>query len=58
MNQTEKTKWIIDPVHSEINFKVKHLVIASVTGGFDKFEAVVYTHGEDLPEIRNWKWGN
>ncbi len=52
MNHTEKTKWVIDPAHSEINFKVKHLVIANVTGGFDKFDAVVYTDGEDFNDAQ------
>ncbi|MBN3583796.1 YceI family protein [Algoriphagus aestuarii] len=32
------TKWIIDPTHSEVSFKVKHLVISTVTGYFRKFE--------------------
>lgn len=31
-------KWTIDPVHSEINFKVKHLMISTVTGNFKVFE--------------------
>ncbi len=31
-------KWVIDPSHSEISFKVKHLMISSVTGYFRKFE--------------------
>jgi polyisoprenoid-binding protein YceI len=52
MNQTEKTKWVIDPSHSEINFKVKHLVISSVTGGFDKFDATVFTNGEDFKDAQ------
>jgi polyisoprenoid-binding protein YceI len=52
MNQTEKTKWVIDPAHSEINFKVKHLVISNVTGGFDKFDATVYTHGDDFNDAQ------
>jgi len=34
MNQAEKTKWVIDPALSEIHFKVKHLVISNITGGF------------------------
>ena len=29
------TKWTIDPVHSEIQFKVKHLMISTVRGVFD-----------------------
>ncbi len=32
------TKWIIDPTHSEVSFKVKHLVISTVTGYFRSFE--------------------
>ena len=31
------TKWVIDPLHSEIQFKVKHLVISTVTGTFKTF---------------------
>ena len=27
-----KTKWVIDPLHSEIGFKVKHLMISNVRG--------------------------
>jgi len=30
-------KWAIDPAHSEIHFKVKHLVISTVTGSFEEF---------------------
>jgi polyisoprenoid-binding protein YceI len=32
----EKTKWEIDPTHSEVHFKVKHLGIATLTGRFDE----------------------
>ena len=42
------TKWTIDPTHSEIQFKVKHLMISSVTGQFNKFEGTVETRGEDF----------
>ncbi|MES2131637.1 MAG: YceI family protein [Bacteroidota bacterium] len=31
------TKWAIDPTHSEVHFKVKHLVISTVTGSFKAF---------------------
>lgn len=34
----ENTKWAIDPTHSEITFKVKHLMISTVTGKFKIFE--------------------
>ena len=52
MNPTEKIKWVIDPAHSEIHFKVKHLVISNVTGAFDKFNATVYSTGDDFTDAR------
>lgn len=39
-------KWVIDPLHSEVHFKVKHLVISTVTGAFNKFEGGAVTNGE------------
>lgn len=30
--------WILDPAHSEIQFKIKHLMITNVTGSFNNFE--------------------
>jgi polyisoprenoid-binding protein YceI len=41
-------KWRIDPAHSEIQFKVKHLMITTVTGYFRKFELEVETDNEDF----------
>ena len=46
--ETTKTKWAIDPVHSEIAFKVKHLMISNVKGSFKEFDATVYTTGDDF----------
>lgn len=43
-----KTKWSIDPSHSEIAFKVKHLMITNVKGVFKEFDASIYTTGEDF----------
>lgn len=42
------TKWIIDPTHSEVSFKVKHLVISTVTGYFKKFEGEVTSTSDDF----------
>ncbi|MEP6795304.1 MAG: YceI family protein [Saprospiraceae bacterium] len=42
------TKWTIDPTHSELQFKVRHLMISNVTGQFTKFEGTVETKGEDF----------
>jgi polyisoprenoid-binding protein YceI len=41
-------KWKIDPAHSEIQFKVKHLMITTVTGYFRKFDLEVETDNEDF----------
>ncbi|MCF0039131.1 YceI family protein [Dyadobacter fanqingshengii] len=42
------TTWVIDPTHSEVQFKVKHLVISTVTGSFKSFEGSVETETEDF----------
>ena len=34
MKNTNQTKWSIDNAHSEISFKVRHLMIAHVKGSF------------------------
>jgi polyisoprenoid-binding protein YceI len=40
--------WKIDPAHSEIQFKVKHLMITTVTGYFRTFDLEVETETEDF----------
>ncbi len=35
------TKWVIDPMHSEVLFKIRHLVISTVTGSFKKFNGEI-----------------
>lgn len=49
MNATaEKTTWAIDTMHSEVHFKIKHLVISTVTGSFKNFKGSAGFNGEDL----------
>jgi polyisoprenoid-binding protein YceI len=48
METQGKTKWVLDPAHSEILFKVKHLMITNVKGEFRKFSAEVITEGNDF----------
>jgi len=43
-------QWKTDPVHSEVQFKVKHLMITTVTGHFKTFEVVVETENDDFTE--------
>lgn len=45
---TETTRWAIDPTHSVVGFKVKHLVISTVTGTFKEFSGQLETTGEDF----------
>jgi len=42
------TNWILDPNHSEVEFKVKHMMISNVSGEFTKFSATVETEGDDF----------
>ena len=42
------TKWTVDPTHSEVQFKVKHLMITTVTGFFTEYNVEVETEGEDF----------
>jgi polyisoprenoid-binding protein YceI len=44
--------WKIDPAHSEINFKVKHLVVSTVTGHFKTFDAAIETNNEDFSDAK------
>ena len=43
-----KTKWLLDPMHSELQFKIKHLMISNVTGALKNFSAEVETEDEDF----------
>lgn len=42
------TKWSIDTAHSEIGFKVKHMMFTNVSGNFEKFDASIETEGDDF----------
>ena len=42
------TKWVLDPTHSELGFKIKHLMISHVSGSFKNFEASVETEKDDF----------
>ena len=48
MNTIVKTKWNIDTTHSEIGFKVKHMMISTVRGHFKDFNATVETENENF----------
>ena len=50
------TQWKIDTTHSEIQFKVKHLMISTVTGNFRKFNLDVETETDDFTAIKKIKF--
>jgi polyisoprenoid-binding protein YceI len=46
--ESVKTKWVVDPAHSEIGFRVKHLMITNVKGEFKEFDSSIYTTDGDF----------
>ena len=40
--------WTIDPVHSEVSFVVRHMMVSKVRGRFDKFEGTITTAEDPL----------
>jgi polyisoprenoid-binding protein YceI len=43
--QATKTKWTLDPSHSELAFKVRHMMITNVKGEFKDFDATLISQG-------------
>jgi polyisoprenoid-binding protein YceI len=52
METSTITKWNIDKAHSEVQFKAKHLVISTVTGQFNEYDAWLETEGDSLENAR------
>ncbi|MBC7744537.1 MAG: YceI family protein [Flavobacterium sp.] len=50
METLTQTKWIVDPTHSEVHFKVKHLVISTVTGTFKVFSGEMSTGNDNFTD--------
>jgi polyisoprenoid-binding protein YceI len=44
-----RTKWSLDPSHSQIGFKVKHMMVTNVRGVFNDYSGSIYTTGDDFP---------
>lgn len=44
--------WALDPTHSEVQFKIKHLMITNVTGSFDIFTVSAQTEDEDFSKAK------
>ena len=43
-----KTNWALDATHSGVDFSVKHMMFATVKGGFEKFDATIVADPTDL----------
>jgi len=48
----ETTKWVLDETHSELGFKIKHLMISNVSGAFTKFDVKTETGSDDFSDAR------
>ncbi len=49
---TGQTTWVVDPVHSSVQFEVSHLAVSSVTGDFTGFTGSVITQNDDFNNAR------
>jgi polyisoprenoid-binding protein YceI len=43
--------WAIDPVHSEVSFTVRHMMVSKVRGRFDTFEGTIVTAENPLDSV-------
>lgn len=46
------TKWTLDPTHSELNFKVKHLMISNVKGEFTAFSSSIEASDDSFNDAK------
>lgn len=47
-----QNSWKVDPMHSSVNFNIKHMGISFVQGRFDKFDGTVSTQGANLDNAK------
>ncbi len=45
--------WKLDPMHSDVQFKIRHLMVTNVTGSFKKFDVTVETETDDFSTVKN-----
>lgn len=50
--RTMNTNWKVDNMHSEVGFKVRHMMISNVSGSFGSFDATVQTQGDDFSSAK------
>ena len=48
----KNSTWSIDPTHSEIGFKVKHMMFTTVNGKFNDFQSTIENEGEQFTDSK------
>jgi polyisoprenoid-binding protein YceI len=46
----QKSSWYLDPVHSSIEFSIRHLMITTIKGLFSQYDAQIVWDDEDLTQ--------
>ena len=49
---SQATTWTIDPDHSNVGFKVRHLMVSNVKGNFDKHTGTVEINDKDITKSK------
>ena len=49
---THAVTWEMDPAHSSVQFKVRHMTVSSVKGDFSKFRGVVTIDDKDITQMK------
>ena len=44
--------WALDPIHSSVNFWVRHLMVSKVRGTFDEFSGAITVAEDGTPSVR------
>lgn len=52
LGSSAQTSWVVDPVHSKVNFTVEHLVISEVDGTFKSFEGKIVSSKENFIDAK------
>lgn len=47
---SQSTEWKIDHSHSNVTFEISHMVVATVTGKFEKFDGSIKSDTEDFTD--------
>jgi polyisoprenoid-binding protein YceI len=48
---TQSTEWRIDKAHTNVTFEITHLMIATVTGKFERFSGTIKSDTEDFTDL-------